>query len=307
MKIWLDNSTLKDHYVNEISDAFPSHEVITDIKQAKDAVIAIMNPQHVTTSYLDQMPNLKFIKLLTAGYNTIDLENVKQRGIEIAYAQDVFSIQIAEDVIAKILTFNRRLPLYYEHMKNQEWKFERIDHELYQQTVGIIGAGSIGREVAIRLKAFGCYIIGYRRTKTEDSNYDELVYDRHGLEELLKRSDYIVLSLPLSDATKHFIGKNEFELMKKEALLINVARGEVIDQNALIHALNHGLIRGASLDVTTPEPLPNENPLWHAKNVFITPHQASASPKMQERLIREVIQTIHAYVTHKPLTNLIKI
>ena len=307
MKIWLDNSTLKDHYVKEISDAFPSHEVITDIKQAKDAVIAIMNPQHVITSYLDQMPNLKFIKLLTAGYNTIDLENVKQRGIEIAYAQDVFSIQIAEDVIAKILTFNRRLPLYYEHMKNQEWKFERIDHELYQQTVGIIGAGSIGREVAIRLKSFGCYIIGYRRTKTEDSNYDELVYDRHGLEELLKRSDYIVLSLPLSDATKHFIGKNEFELMKKEALLINVARGEVIDQNALIHALNHGLIRGAGLDVTTPEPLPNENPLWHAKNVFITPHQASASPKMQERLIREVIQTIHAYVTHKPLTNLIKI
>ncbi len=307
MKIWLDKYLLKDHYVSQIEGALSGHEIVTDIKQAYDVVIAITMPQHVTDTYLDQMPNLKFIKLLTAGYNTIDLENIKIRGIEIAYAQDVFSIQIAEDVIAKILTFNRRLPLYIEHMKNQAWEFERIDHELYQKTVGIIGAGSIGKEVAIRLKAFGCHILGYRRTKMEDSNYDELFHDRNGLETLLSSSDYIILSLPLSNATKHFIGENEFKLMKPHALMINVARGEVIDQNALIHALNNGLIRGAGLDVTTPEPLPKDHPLWHAKNVFITPHQASASPKMQERLITEVIQTIQAYVSHKTLTNLIKL
>lgn len=307
MKIWLERSTLKDHYIENIKNAIPDHEIITDIYQAKDSEIAIMMPQYAKKEYLDQLPNLKFIKLLTAGYNQINLEDIKNRGIQLAYAKDVFSIQIAEDVIAKILTFNRRLPAYYENMKRNEWIFEKVDYELYNSTVGIIGAGSIGTEVAIRLKAFGCHILGYRRSKVNDMSFDELFHDRKGLESLLQRSDYVVIALPLSEHTKHFIGEVEFKLMKSSALIINVARGEVIDQDALIHALENSTIRGAGLDVTTPEPLPKDRPLWHAKNIFITPHQASASPKMQERLVNEVIQTLCNYFEGKPLMNLVSL
>lgn len=305
MKIWLERSTLKDHYVDSLRESLPDHQLVTELKNAKDAEVAIMMPNFAKKEYLDQMKDLKFIKLLTAGYNQINLDDIKKRGITLAYAKDVFSIQIAEDVIAKILTFNRRLPVYYDHMKKREWTFERVDHELYHSTVGIIGAGSIGTEVAIRLKAFGCHIIGYRRSQIKDEHYDELYHDRIGLESLLKRSDYIIISLPLSSHTKHFISENEFKLMKPSALIINVARGEVIDQKALIDALNQEIIRGAGLDVTTPEPLPHDDPLWNAKNIFITPHQASASPKMQERLIHEVIETLQAYFEGKPLTNLV--
>lgn len=307
MKIWLERSTLKDHYIDILRASLPNHQLVTEIKDAKDAEIAIMMPPYAKKEYLDQMKDLKFIKLLTAGYNQINLDDIKQRGITLAYAKDVFSIQIAEDVIAKILTFNRRLPAYYDHMKQREWTFEKVDHELYHSTVGIIGAGSIGTEVAIRLKAFGCHIIGYRRSQIKDEHYDELYHDRIGLESLLTRSDYMIISLPLSSHTKHFISENEFKLMKPSALIINVARGEVIDQKALIDALNQEIIRGAGLDVTTPEPLPHDDPLWNAKNIFITPHQASASPKMQERLIHEVIETLHAYFEGKPLTNLVSL
>lgn len=305
MKIWLERSILKDHYVEMIKNSLPTHEIVTDLSDASDAEVAITMPQFVKKEMLDQIPHLKFIKLLTAGYNQINLADIKQRGITLAYAKDVFSIQIAEDVVAKILYFNRRLPLYDEHMRKHEWVFERVDHELYHSTVGIIGAGSIGTEVAKRLKAFGCHILGYRRNHVLDANYDELFHDRKGLESLLERSDYIIIALPLSDETKHFIGENEFKHMKNTALIINVARGEVIDQKALINALNQGFIRGAGLDVTTPEPLPQNDPLWQARNIFITPHQASSSPMIHERLMLEVIDTLNAYFEDRPLTNLV--
>lgn len=305
MIIWLDQTTLKKIYVDHLKEALYDHKIVTDLKDASDAEIAIMMPGFAKPEILDQMPKLKLIKLLTAGYDGVDLKMILSRNIKIAYAKDVFSIQIAEDVIAKILFFNRKLNIYDKQMKSHHWSFVSIEHEIHGSTIGIIGAGSIGDEVAKRIKAFETYIIGYRRTKLHGTHYDEMVYDTSGLQSLIQRSDYIILTIPLTKDTFHLINSKTIALMKPNAVIINVARGPIIDQDALIDALNNLKIRGAALDVTTPEPLPESHPLWTAKNIWITPHQASASPKMHERLMEEVIVTIKKYINLEELDNLI--
>lgn len=307
MNIWIDPSAIKEKYIQKIVNTFPSEEISTDASDLKDAEVAVIMPGKVNEAFISQMPSLKMVNCLTAGYDRADLSVLKKRGISFTYAKDVFSIQIAEDVIAKILYFNRRLPDYHHAMLNHTWEYKPVSFELFGSTVGIIGAGSIGNEIAKRLKPFQCNMIGYRRSKVKDQHYDEMVYDQKGLEYLLHVSDYVIVSLPLTDKTKHFISYKEFSMMKKNCLIINVARGEIIDQEALIDALNNESIRGAALDVTSPEPLPSDHALWSLKNVFITPHQASSSPYINQRLTDEVIETLKRYIENEKLDNLVEL
>lgn len=305
MKIWLERSAFNDKEVDIIKDALSTHVVYTTLESAFDCEIAIMKPPYVKKEVLDKLPSLKFIKLLTAGYNTINLAELKARHITLAYAKDVFSIQIAEDVFSKVLYFNRKLDLFHTQTKHKLWQTMPIEHELYGQTIGIIGYGSIGKEIAKRMKAFETKIIAYKRNPVSDAYVDQFVTDELGLTYLLNQADVVVLALPLKESTYHFMDKKRFLQMKQTALFINVARGEVVQQDDLIEVLNQERIRGAALDVTTPEPLPKDHPLWEAKHIFITPHQASASPYMNKRLIDEVIQTIKKYINHETLDNIV--
>jgi phosphoglycerate dehydrogenase-like enzyme len=307
MKIWIDESTLKENHIAYLKEHLKDHDISIEPSDMKDAEVAVLMPGFIHEAFISQMPSLKFVKCLTAGYDRADLSVLKERNIKFAYAKDVFSIQIAEDVISKILYFNRRLHDYDRLMQKHTWEFKVVNHELYHSTIGIVGAGSIGHEIAKRLKAFECEILGYRRTSVKDACFDHMYHDQKGLEHLLIHSDYVIIALPLNDHTKHFISDREFAMMKKTSLVINIARGEIIDQEALIKALNQGLIRGAALDVTTPEPLPSNHPLWDAKNIFITPHQASSSPFMHQRLIDEVLDTLKHYIAKEPLDNLVEL
>jgi len=307
MKIWLDTWTLKEKYYKELFERFPEHQFSTILEESYDADIIISMPGFITKENLDLFPKLKWVQLLTAGYNSIDLEYLKNRNILLTYAKDVFSIQIAEDVFSKILYFNRNLGVYHEQIKTKEWKHTPVLYEICHSTVGIIGAGSIGTEIAKRMRAFGAKVIGFRRTKFMSENYDVMYHNRQGLEKLLKTSDYVIVSIPLNPETHHLISKNEFKLMKPTAVLINVARGEIVDQDALIEALKQKVIRGAGLDVTTPEPLPSNNLLWNAPNLFITPHNASASPYVHQRLIDEVSSTLDHYFNHLELDNKVRL
>jgi D-2-hydroxyacid dehydrogenase (NADP+) len=148
-------------------------------------------------------------------------------------------------------------------------------------------------------------VIGYKRTHANLAYYNQLYYGQDGLNQLLSLSDYVIVSCPLLKETYHLIDQKAFKLMKKSAVIINVARGEIIDQEALIHALESDLIRGAGLDVTTPEPLPESSTLWHLKNVIITPHNASSSPYVQKRLIQEVDDALSRYLNQLPYDNLV--
>lgn len=305
MKVFLDQRYVKLQLYQTFIDRYKEHVFVFDIKDSYDCDIMITVPSYATKKVVEQYPKLKWIELITAGYDGIDLAYLKKREISLTYAKDVFSIQIAEDVFSKILYFNRNLK---KHMKNQEnhmWKFQKSDHELYGSTIGIIGAGSIGQHVAERMKAFKTKVIGYKRHLEHIPFFDKIYTTKEGLYDLLRESDYIIIAIPLTDTTKHLIDAKALSMMKKDALIINVARGEIIDQIALTKALINHQIRGAGLDVTTPEPLNNDNVLWDLDNCLITPHNASTSPYVDSRIADEIIDTFKKYLEKRQLDNII--
>lgn len=305
MNIYIDESFFTPDLLFTIKTHFPDIHWMSDLSAANEVDVMIASPKLINKDTLDRMPKLAFIKLLTAGYDIIDLDDVKSRRIKMAYAKDVYSIQIAEDVFAKILYFNRHLGSYHEQSNRQEWKFIPSRHEIFGKTVGILGAGSIGREIAKRMKGFGARVIGYKKRWVSHHDYDGMYYGDEGLAYVLTNADYVIICLALNQDTYHLIQQKTLQMMKKDALLINIARGDIIDQKALADALNRDMIRGAALDVTSPEPLPKDHILWEAKHLLITPHQASSSPMMKERLMVEVIETMDRYLKGLPLTNLI--
>lgn len=301
--VYLDTWTMKPKDYQGLIKKYQELKFITDPNKAKDAEIIISMPGFIKEEHLKAFPNLKWIQLLTAGYDAADVSYVLNEGIRISYAKDVFSIQIAEDTISKMLYFNRHIGVYHDQMKEGLWKFQKATHEIYGSTVGIIGAGSIGLEIAKRLKPFEVKLLGYRRSKKKMPFFDKVYHDQDGLNQLISKSDYIIIAVPLTKDTKHMISYEAFSMMKKGAVLINVARGDIIDQEALVDALEKKRIRGAAIDVTSPEPLPKDHPLWKLENVFITPHIASTSPYVHKRLMNEVDRALSRYLTHQPLEN----
>ncbi len=293
MKIIIETSYLKHEHIDMLKTTFPHHIFTEDIKDI-DSEAMISMPKYINNNILDHLPNIKWIFVLTAGYDTIDLDYLKERNINFYHAKDVFSIQIAEDTIGKMISFNRHFMTYYDQMKHGLWKYHKVNYEIAHSKIGIIGTGSIGYEIAKRLKAFDTHIMGYRRKNEDIPFFDEIVTNEKGLNRLISTSDYIILSIPLDTKTYHFFNEEKFKLMKNSAVLINVARGDIVCQDALIDALNNDQIRGALLDVTSPEPLPFNHPLWSAKHVMITPHQASSSPYVLDRLNNVLIQTLKA-------------
>lgn len=257
----------------------------------------------VKKDVLERYPKLKIIMLPSAGYDQADIAYLKERGIIMTNARGVYDIQIVEDVIAKISYINRDIKHFQEKMNDQLWDNHGNFAEIYGSTVGIIGTGSIGRRLAKVLKGFDAHVIGYRRIDASVPEFDQVYTGEQGLKTLLNQSDYVILAVPLTSQTKHLINEHTLEDMKKNALLINIARGDVIDQNALIKALNDDVIRGAALDVTTPEPLLSDDPLWQTKHLYITPHTAGRSPKAFERANALLLRIIKAFTQDEPLEN----
>jgi phosphoglycerate dehydrogenase-like enzyme len=303
LKIFLDPNMLKIEYYEQTINRFSEHEFVTDINHSYDADVIVSMGNILEPQSLEQYKNLKWIALISAGYDHVDLEYLKKRNIMLTNVKDVFSIQIAEDVVSKIMFFNRNLGFHYDRQKEKVWKYKSVSHEIYGSTIGILGTGSIGQHVAKRLKAFDTKIIGYKKTYDHVPHFDVIYTEQHGLYELLKESDYVIVALPLNDHTKYLLDAKALSMMKENALLVNVARGDIIDQQALTKALVSHQIRGAALDVTSPEPLLETDPLWSLDNCFITPHNASASPKIHERIRDEIEDTIDRVLHEKELDN----
>ncbi|MGD9909148.1 MAG: D-2-hydroxyacid dehydrogenase [Candidatus Izemoplasmatales bacterium] len=296
MFVYFNPKSIGHIHTEELLNTFPEVTFITDPKDAYlSDVIAVM-PDFFKDQDLNRFDNLKFVQLLMAGYDNFDFSPFEGKDIIVSNAVDIFSTSIAEDVFTKIFVLNRNVKHYLKMMETGTWSPIRKEPELSGSTVGILGTGSIGKETAKRMKSFDTHILGYR-TKQEDVEYfDEILTGNDGLEELLKRSDYVIVAIPLNEKTFHLLDKQKLSLMKEEALLINVARGKVIDQDALVELLEEKKIRGAGLDTLTPEPLPSNHPLWTMENVFITPHNASSSPYMQVRLKDLIVKNLNHFI-----------
>jgi len=296
MKVFIEKRFIpRQEYESFISE-FSGVEFVHDLSDKEIEVFFGLN-QTLIQIDLEEYHRLKWIQLFMAGFDNVDVESIKARGILVSHARDIFSKTIAEDVISKILYFNRDLKTFTEQKQTKTWAPIWKEKEICRSIIGIVGTGSIGKEVAKRCQAFEpSQVIGYR-TKNEPVTYfDRILTGDEGLNELMRVSDYVILAVPLNDQTLGMIDQKKINLMKQDALLVNVSRGKVIVQSDLVRALEANQIRGAALDVFDPEPLPEDSALWTLDNCFITPHNASSSEHMVDRLFTLTKRNLNHYL-----------
>lgn len=235
---------------------------------------------------IQKFTNLQYIQLTSAGFDRVPMKYVREHGIEIHNARGVYSIPMAEFAIGGVLQLYKQFFYFHENQKMHKWEKHRGLMELYGKTVGIIGCGSVGTECAKRFQAFGCDIIGVDVKPRVDDNYDKII-DFKVLEKIFPVVDILILTLPLTEETKGLLNEERFSLIKKGAIVVNIARGAIVDSVALENALNDHL-GGAVLDVFDEEPLKKDSLIWNRNNVIITPHNSFVGDKNKERL-KEVI------------------
>jgi phosphoglycerate dehydrogenase-like enzyme len=250
-------------------------------------------------------PELRWVQVTHAGAERVDPDLIAQ-GIVFTTAGGLAATPIAEFVMAYILMFSKGWPRLFR--SQQDRKYSRfMPRELLGKTVGIVGMGYIGGEVARLAKAFGCRVIGMRRSfsaRGPDSVADEAV-PPSDLDYLLRESDFVVIAAPLTAETRGMVGAEQIRRMKPTAHLINIARGALIDEAALIAALREGVIAGAGLDVFETEPLPQDSPLWELDNVILTPHISGGTEIYNKRATDIFCDNLRRFLEGKPLRNIV--
>ncbi len=288
----------------EIATGLTPDELKEKIKDA-DAIV-IRSGTKLTRDIIIAAKNLKVIARAGVGVDNVDLNAATEKGIIVVNSPDASSISVAELAMGLMLSAARNIPQATASLKKGEWdrkSFKGI--ELYGKTLGIIGLGRIGQQVAKRAKAFGMNLVGY------DPYIPTNVAEKIGVElmdvnELCKVSDFITLHVPLTPKTKHIIGKEQIALMKKNAIIVNCARGGLIDEEALYEALKNGKIRGAGLDVFEEEP-PKNNPLLTLNNVIGTPHQGASTVEAQKSAGTVVAEQVVKILNGKPAENVVNL
>lgn len=271
-------------------------------KNIGEADVVISNKLQLNETTLKDCPNVKLICNTATGFDNIDLEYCNKRGIRVTNVKDYSTAAVAQHTFALLFYILEKLRSYDDYVKSGEYsdsgKFSYFAYnftELEGRTWGIVGMGNIGRKVAKIAEAFGCKVLFY----SASGNSTCTDYERVDFDTLLKESDVISLHCPLTDRTRDLIDKDAFSKMKKEAVLINVARGPVVNQEALYEALVNGTIAGAGLDVLTKEPMAADNPLAKIKDsgkLIITPHMAWGSVEARQRVVDGVYKNIEAYL-----------
>lgn len=241
-----------------------------------------MLTDRIDAELLDGAPRLGVVSQMAVGVDNIDIGACEARGIVVGHTPEVLTETVADSAFALLAAIVRRLPEGEREVRSGEWGAWEIFHlaggDLFQTTLGIVGMGRIGRAVARRAAGFDMEVI---YASPHEADVDA---ERVALEELLERADHVVLCTSLDDTTRGLISSDELERMKPTAYLVNVARGPVVDTEALVTALHDGHIAGAALDVTDPEPLPGDHPLLGFDNCLVVPHIASASVRTRRAM-----------------------
>ena len=281
---------------------YPNTVAENAAERVKDADIVIANKAPMNEETLKDAPNVKLICLFATGFDNVDLEYCKKRGIKVANVINYCTPAVAQHTLLLAMMLAEKIAFYDDYVKSGAYSaqdrfsnFDRIFHDLAGKTWGIVGMGSIGHRVAELATAFGCKVIFYSASgKSTCTDYERVEFDT-----LLKESDILSLHCPLSDRTRNLINKDAFDKMKKSAILINVARGPVVNTQDLYHALVEDKIMAAGLDVLEKEPMELSNPLAQIKDstkLIITPHMSWASVESRTCLVEEVVKNIEAFL-----------
>lgn len=267
-------------------------------------IVLIVNKFPVTESLLAGCPNIKLICVTATGYNIVDCEACRRRGIPVTNVPTYGTAAVAQFTMALLLELCHRIGLHNHSVHQGDWmKSENFCYwltpqmELAGKTIGIIGFGRIGQAVAKLCRAFDMKVLAFSRTEyPQFSDWVEYV----NLDTLLERSDIVSLHCPLFPETEKIINAQSITKMKDGALLINTSRGGLVDEEALVQALESGKLRGAAVDVVSAEPMKEDNPLLKTRKCIITPHIAWAPVESRQRLLNTVVENIRAYLEGTP-------
>lgn len=282
---------------------YPQTTAAEVVDRLADADIAIINKVVIDKAVMAQLPKLKYIGVLATGYNVVDIEEARNRGIVVTNIPAYSTDSVAQMVWAHVLNITNRVGYYAEQNRNGRWAenkyfcyYDFQHDELAGKTFGIVGLGNIGMAVARIALAFGMKVITY----TSKTELPEGI-SRVNMDSLFRESDVISLHCPLTKDTQSLVNRNRLKQMKPTAILINTSRGLVIDEQAVADALNDGTIAAFGCDVLSSEPPKANNPLLTARNSFITPHIAWATVQARKRLVDICTENIEAFINGSPI------
>ncbi|RQG90465.1 D-2-hydroxyacid dehydrogenase [Natrarchaeobius chitinivorans] len=286
-------------YVDALRDRLPDRRVRLARTPADERErigdVAFVTGMTLSEDLLEVADDLEVFACAYAGTGHLPLDRLEERDVAVTNASGVHGPNIGEHVLGAILRFTRRFHVGARRQRRREWRHYQA-HELRGSTVTVVGLGAIGRAVCDRLEPFDVETIGVRYSPESGGPADEVIgFDGDAFHEALARTEYLVLACPLTDATRGLVDREALLTLDPDATIVNVARGPVVDTDALVEALHSGWIRGASLDVTDPEPLPADHPLWNFENVQITPHNAGHTPEYYERLADIVAENVDRF------------
>jgi phosphoglycerate dehydrogenase-like enzyme len=300
-------------YVERLRDGLDAEEFVhtrdpDEIGRALEHAEVAVISGHVDDRFL-RAPHLRWVHCDAAGLERSASPAVFEQGLQVTSSSGRTAPALAEHCLFFMLAFAYRFTDFLAAQRDHQWGIPGQDElrGLVGRTVGIVGLGNTGRALALRCQALGMRVLGHRRRAVETPGVDVLTAtDRgEGIDDLLRESDFVVLAVPLSDTTHHLIGARELGLMKPGAVVVNIARGSVIDEAALLETLRAGTILGAGLDVFETEPLPAKSPLWDLPNVLITPHLTPTVPDRTGNSLAIVLENARRYRAGEPLVNLL--
>ncbi|WP_227356670.1 D-2-hydroxyacid dehydrogenase [Haladaptatus salinisoli] len=298
-----------ESYAEELQERLPDRTVAlarTPMRERELVADArIVTGITVGEDLLARAERLELFACTFAGTDHVPMDALAERGVAVTNAGGIHAPGIAEQAVGNMLVFARRLHEGWRRKRNREWRHFQSG-ELTDSTVTVVGLGSIGEAVVQRLGGFEVETIGVRYSPEKGGPTDEVVgFEEDAVHDALSRSRYVVVACPLTETTRGLVGESEFATMPTDAVLVNTARGPIVDTDALVSALRSNKIRGAALDVTDPEPLPEDHPLWNLENCLITPHTGGHTPRHWERLADIVARNVERLDGDEPLENLV--
>ena len=292
---------LSDAYLERLVQRYPQIEWVRckdrdkvfDYLQETEILLIFL---HGERELIDAAPQLKWIQAITAGVDDLPLGEIAHRGIRLTNGRGIHTIHMAEYAIAAMINLARGFHLMFRNQMRKNWERAVPQEEICGATVGIIGLGAIGREIARKAAFMGMRVIGVKRTPTPLANV-EAVYGPEGMHRVFQQSDYVINLLPATPATERMIDRCFFEVMKPTASFINMGRGTTVNEADLIDALRRQSIKALVSDVYEIEPLPAESPLWDLENVILTPHICGVSPHYMARAMTIIEHNIEVYLS----------
>ena len=254
---------------------------------------------------LPQAKNLKWLQLNSAGADAYVKPGLLKADTILTNAVGAYGLTVSEHMLAMLMSINRHLPEFHAYQQKNDWHPFGLMRSIEGSVILTVGLGNIGGDFARKVKALGAYTIGVRRNYQDCPEYMDEMHPLSALDELLPRADVVAIAAPLTAETKGLFNKARLDLMKDDAVLINIGRGPIVDTNALVEAMQEGKFSGVALDVTDPEPLPADHPLWQMERVMITPHVAGHFylPETKNRVVGVCCDNIRRYLAGEKMRN----